>query len=68
MEFKIPLFFVLFTLVVSTSQAFKFFVGGKDGWTLNPSENYNQWAGRNRFQISDTIGNNNIPHVIINLI
>ncbi|XP_045799492.1 early nodulin-like protein 2 [Trifolium pratense] len=52
----IPLLFVLFTaLLVSTSQAFKLDVGGSDGWTLNPSENYNHWAGRYRFQINDVI-------------
>ncbi|XP_004510033.1 uncharacterized protein [Cicer arietinum] len=56
MDFKIPLilFVFLFTLL-SSSQAFKFYVGGSDGWTLNPSQNYNQWAARNRFQIKDTI-------------
>jgi hypothetical protein len=54
----IPLLFVLFTaLLVSTPQAFKLDVGGTDGWTLNPSENYNSWSGRNRFQINDVIGN-----------
>ncbi|KAK2355259.1 early nodulin protein [Trifolium repens] len=52
----IPLLFVLFTaLLVSTPQAFKLDVGGTDGWTLNPSENYNSWSGRNRFQINDVI-------------
>ncbi|GAU24979.1 hypothetical protein TSUD_312140 [Trifolium subterraneum] len=52
----ISLLFVLFTaLLVSTSQAFKLDVGGTDGWTLNPSENYNHWAGRYRFQINDVI-------------
>jgi hypothetical protein len=52
----IPLLFVLFTaLLVSTPQAFKLDVGGTDGWTLNPSENYNSWSGRNRFLINDVI-------------
>ncbi|KAJ9551475.1 hypothetical protein OSB04_015520 [Centaurea solstitialis] len=32
-----------------------FEVGGKDGWTLNPSENYNNWSGRLRFLINDTL-------------
>jgi hypothetical protein len=54
----LPLLFVLFTaLLVSTPQALKLDVGGTDGWTLNPSENYNSWSGRNRFQINDVIGN-----------
>ncbi|KAL6553460.1 hypothetical protein OROGR_007302 [Orobanche gracilis] len=33
----------------------QFVVGGKDGWVLNPSENYNHWAERNRFQVNDTL-------------
>ncbi|WJX88193.1 hypothetical protein P8452_70305 [Trifolium repens] len=55
MEYR-PLLFVLFTaLLVSTPQALKLDVGGTDGWTLNPSENYNSWSGRNRFLINDVI-------------
>ncbi|XP_030549363.1 early nodulin-like protein 1 [Rhodamnia argentea] len=37
------------------SEAYDFYVGGKDGWVQNPSEGYNQWAGRNRFQVNDTL-------------
>ncbi|CAI8606935.1 unnamed protein product [Vicia faba] len=53
MDFKTPLF-LLFVLG-STSQALKFDIGGTDGWSLNPSENYNEWSGRNRFQVNDVL-------------
>ncbi|KAJ9671602.1 hypothetical protein PVL29_025356 [Vitis rotundifolia] len=36
-------------------EGFKFIVGGKGGWVEKPSEEYNQWAGRNRFQVNDTL-------------
>ncbi|KAE8075956.1 hypothetical protein FH972_014635 [Carpinus fangiana] len=39
--------FVILMGFLSTSQAYKFFVGGKDGWVLDPSENYSHWAERN---------------------
>ncbi|MED6225123.1 hypothetical protein PIB30_090685 [Stylosanthes scabra] len=57
MEFvrALPILLVLFLFVVSTTQAFKFNVGGSAGWVPNPSQSYNQWAGRNRFQINDTL-------------
>ncbi|KAK4255521.1 hypothetical protein QN277_008513 [Acacia crassicarpa] len=42
-------------LCFSSSQALKFNVGGKDGWVVKPSEDYNHWAGRNRFQVNDTL-------------
>ncbi|KAK9676827.1 hypothetical protein RND81_11G104100 [Saponaria officinalis] len=42
-------------LFLSSSQGYKFYVGGKDGWVLNPSESYSHWAGRNRFQVNDTL-------------
>ncbi|GLT35186.1 hypothetical protein SLA2020_096590 [Shorea laevis] len=41
--------------LISSSQAYKFYVGGRDGWVANPKENYNHWAGRNRFQVNDTL-------------
>jgi hypothetical protein len=47
--------FVILMGFLSTSQAYKFFVGGKDGWVLDPSENYSHWAERNRFQVNDTL-------------
>ncbi|KAI4322691.1 hypothetical protein L6164_022361 [Bauhinia variegata] len=39
----------------SSSQAYKFYVGGKHGWVVKPSEEYNKWAERNRFQVNDTL-------------
>ncbi|KAF2285264.1 hypothetical protein GH714_040279 [Hevea brasiliensis] len=38
-----------------SSQAYQFIVGGRDGWVLNPSENYTLWAHKNRFQVNDTL-------------
>ncbi|EXC08459.1 hypothetical protein L484_009602 [Morus notabilis] len=46
---------LLFSCFLSSSQAYKFNVGGSDGWVLNPSENFNHWAERNRFQANDTL-------------
>jgi hypothetical protein len=44
--------------MVSSSEAYVFYAGGRDdGWVLGPTESYNHWAGRNRFQVNDTIGN-----------
>ncbi|KAF8413863.1 hypothetical protein HHK36_001857 [Tetracentron sinense] len=52
--------YISFLLVIlmgffCSSQAYKFYVGGSDGWVLKPSENYNHWAERNRFQVSDSL-------------
>ncbi|KAJ1285376.1 hypothetical protein BS78_03G274900 [Paspalum vaginatum] len=41
--------------VVSSSEAYVFYAGGRDGWVVDPTESYNHWAGRNRFQVNDTI-------------
>ncbi|KAL0537155.1 hypothetical protein IC582_026125 [Cucumis melo] len=41
--------------MVCSCEARKFYVGGKDGWGLNPSESFNHWAERNRFQVNDTL-------------
>ncbi|CAO2166384.1 unnamed protein product [Urochloa humidicola] len=41
--------------MVSSSEAYVFYAGGRDGWVLGPTESYNHWAGRNRFQVNDTI-------------
>ncbi|XP_062103029.1 early nodulin-like protein 3 [Humulus lupulus] len=41
--------------ILSVCQAYQFFVGGKDGWVSNPSENFNHWAERNRFRVNDTL-------------
>ncbi|XP_038896399.1 early nodulin-like protein 2 [Benincasa hispida] len=40
---------------LSLSQAYTFYVGGKDGWVLDPSESYDNWANRNRFQVNDVL-------------
>ncbi|KAL5074620.1 hypothetical protein RYX36_013604 [Vicia faba] len=53
MDFKTTLF-LLFVLG-STSQALKFDIGGTAGGSLKPSENYNGWSGRNRFQVNDVL-------------
>ncbi|KAL6614526.1 hypothetical protein ACP70R_036796 [Stipagrostis hirtigluma subsp. patula] len=41
--------------VVSSSEAYAFYAGGRDGWVVDPAESYNHWAERNRFQVNDTI-------------
>ncbi|THU62013.1 hypothetical protein C4D60_Mb01t00670 [Musa balbisiana] len=41
--------------LVTSSGAYVFYVGGRDGWVSNPSESYDSWAGRNRFQVNDTL-------------
>ncbi|RWR97423.1 early nodulin-like protein 2 [Cinnamomum micranthum f. kanehirae] len=52
--------FLSFLLTISlglmwTCQGHDFYVGGSKGWVQNPSENYNHWAGRNRFQVNDSL-------------
>ncbi|RWW07890.1 hypothetical protein GW17_00028705 [Ensete ventricosum] len=42
--------------LATSSGAYVFYVGGRDGWVSNPSETYDSWAGRNRFQVNDTLG------------
>jgi hypothetical protein len=42
-------------LSFSLSYGIKFNVGGKDGWAVEPSQWYGQWAEKNRFQINDTL-------------
>ncbi|CAL9084376.1 unnamed protein product [Musa textilis] len=41
--------------LMTSSGAYDFYVGGRDGWVSNPSESYDKWAGRNRFQVNDTL-------------
>ncbi|TVU35122.1 hypothetical protein EJB05_16993 [Eragrostis curvula] len=43
------------TAMVSSSEAYVFYAGGRDGWVVDPTESYNHWAERNRFQVNDTI-------------
>lgn len=45
----------LMGFLLGSSEAYQFHVGGRDGWVLNPSENYTLWAHRNRFQVNDTL-------------
>ncbi|KAK1437984.1 hypothetical protein QVD17_03785 [Tagetes erecta] len=40
---------------IGSCYGYTFYAGGKDGWVLDPHENYNHWAERNRFQVNDTI-------------
>lgn len=42
-------------VMVPSSEAYVFYAGGSDGWVVDPTESYNHWAERNRFQVNDTI-------------
>ncbi|XP_078151543.1 early nodulin-like protein 15 isoform X2 [Carex rostrata] len=55
MEISKATFLLVFYLFVACSHAYTFYVGGREGWVLHPSESYSDWAGRNRFQVNDTI-------------
>ncbi|KAK3184109.1 hypothetical protein Dsin_031395 [Dipteronia sinensis] len=46
---------VVLMSIVDSSNGYKFYVGGKDGWVVKPSEKYNHWAERMRFQVNDTL-------------
>ncbi|OWM78662.1 early nodulin-like protein 2 [Punica granatum] len=52
---SVGLILVAVTGFLCSSDAYVFAVGGKDGWVRQPSEGYNQWAGRYRFQINDSL-------------
>ncbi|PHT72992.1 hypothetical protein T459_23777 [Capsicum annuum] len=43
------------TCLFTSSYSYQFMIGGKDGWIPNPSENYNTWSQRMRFQINDSV-------------
>ncbi|CAA6673001.1 unnamed protein product [Spirodela intermedia] len=47
--------FLTMMLMMSSSYAYDFYVGGRDGWVTNPSEGFNHWAERNRFQVNDRL-------------
>lgn len=49
------LLLIFLACLISSSYAYQFYVGGKDGWVPNPSENYNHWAERMRFSVNDTL-------------
>ncbi|KAL5793754.1 hypothetical protein ACOSP7_002348 [Xanthoceras sorbifolium] len=53
--FLISCFFLVLMRIVNSSNGYKFFVGGKDGWVVKPCDNYNHWAERMRFQVNDTL-------------
>ena len=53
--FSVSCFFIVLMSSVNSSSGYKFYVGGKDGWVLKPSEDYNHWAERMRFQVNDTL-------------
>ncbi|CAN8230192.1 unnamed protein product [Cochlearia groenlandica] len=40
---------------IELSNGYKFYVGGRDGWVLKPSEDYSHWSNLNRFQVNDTL-------------
>ncbi|XP_075477719.1 early nodulin-like protein 9 [Primulina tabacum] len=46
---------LVFACLSRSSHAYQFIVGGNDGWVLNPSASYSQWAGRSRFSVNDTL-------------
>lgn len=46
---------LLASTLCSLSEGYNFFVGGKNGWSTHPSENYNNWANRLRFLVNDTL-------------
>ncbi|MQM09726.1 hypothetical protein Taro_042606 [Colocasia esculenta] len=43
------------TVMMGSSHAYDFYVGGRQGWVQSPSESYDAWAGRNRFQVNDRL-------------
>ncbi|KAL4279206.1 hypothetical protein GQ457_03G006610 [Hibiscus cannabinus] len=55
MAFERYVLVVMVLCFFTSTQGYKFFVGGRDGWVVNPSENYNHWAERMRFQVNDTL-------------
>ncbi|KAF3488059.1 hypothetical protein F2Q69_00057540 [Brassica cretica] len=40
---------------IGLSNGYKFYVGGRNGWILTPSEDYSHCSHRNRFQVNDTL-------------
>ncbi|KAK1418077.1 hypothetical protein QVD17_27216 [Tagetes erecta] len=57
MSIQTSLWFLMaiFITSISSSHSRTFEVGGKDGWTLHPSEAYSHWTSRLRFLINDTL-------------
>ncbi|CAH9142092.1 unnamed protein product, partial [Cuscuta epithymum] len=48
-------FLVSALMLLFPCDALEFDVGGSDGWVLNPSESYDHWANRMRFQVNDSL-------------
>lgn len=46
---------ILLLCLLLATEANNFIVGGKNGWSTHPSEDYKQWSGRLRFLINDTL-------------
>ncbi|KAK2968433.1 hypothetical protein RJ640_004439 [Escallonia rubra] len=55
LEKSLCLFLALVAVVIRSSDAYTFVVGGRDGWVVKPSEDYNLWSQRLRFLINDTL-------------
>ncbi|KAI3675378.1 hypothetical protein L1987_84968 [Smallanthus sonchifolius] len=55
MASSLCIFFFFFFTLLCFSNAYTFNVGGKDGWTLHPSESYSQWSSRLRFIVKDNL-------------
>lgn len=54
-RFDLYLMMIVMLMGLGLSNGYKFYVGGKDGWVLTPSEDYSHWSHRNRFQVNDTL-------------
>ncbi|KAK8955392.1 Early nodulin-like protein 1 [Platanthera guangdongensis] len=46
---------VFMSTLISSSLAYEFYVGDKDGWVQKPCETFNHWAEKQRFQIKDKL-------------
>jgi hypothetical protein len=54
----ILMYCILFAFIQTGSHAHEFRVGGKSGWAVpnnTNTESYSDWAGRNRFQVGDSL-------------
>lgn len=55
MALHIHLTVIFLACLINSCYAYQFYVGGSAGWVPNPSEKYNNWAERMRFQVNDTL-------------
>ncbi|XP_074364828.1 early nodulin-like protein 3 [Apium graveolens] len=55
----LPISFLVMMLMgsdlIDPTQAFKYYVGGKHGWSVKPPKSFNTWASQNRFQVHDSL-------------